>query len=271
METAITMPDGTVYPSIRQACAAEGVLYETAKRHADRLNVSISKATDTLRRNKRQNRTSGIEAVGPDGTRYRSIRAACKAENMNYTTIMKRLNAGMTFAQAIRDIRASSAKREVRVNGKMYPNVAEACRACGIDRRRITYLVRMKELTAENAFKQILKGYIQKFHVKPITDYKGREFRSVREFAKMYGLNDGCYVLKRTAGGKMPLGDILECIERRINASRSLIIAGFRLVKRVSGPYFKTIDPDEHECVMHIDELYDRHFAEIGFDGKGET
>lgn len=327
------MPDGTVYATVREACAKEGIAYATVRQRAKRQGMSFTETMIEIKENGRKGSCKAIGVTGPDGTRYPSIAAGCEAENVCYHTVIDRLKAGMDFAQAVKDVRAMNAKREIRWNGKAYdsrlalchdlnisyskfqyyiregltikdairtaltdgaygaakPNgrkvkrrrpvtldgktydsVMSACEAFGIERHRITRLVR-EGLSIEDAFKRASEEEARKIRAKPVTDHKGRKFKSLGEFARAYGVSH-CGIARTALSKRLTLDDISNYVAGRIKRNASPIaIAGFRLVSRISGPYFKAIDPDGHECVMHIDELYGRHFAEIGFGGKEDA
>lgn len=112
------------------------------------------------------------------GIRYESIVAACRAYEIPYTTVYRRLQKGMSVEDAVTFPNLSSA-RSVDYLGREYPSLRQMAKAYGISQATLNY-----RLDKGVALKKALD---KDFSLRKCHDHLGQVFTSAVERARHWG------------------------------------------------------------------------------------
>ena len=82
------------------------------------------------------------------GRTYKSFSAMCRAWRVGRVTVIKRLERGLSIAEALT---RKPWSREHIINGHIYSNVDEVCKAYGIARKNMEYRLYELGLSLEEA------------------------------------------------------------------------------------------------------------------------
>ena len=259
----IVGPDGTVYDTLKDAYEAEGISSTTIIKYMNE-GLDFAAAVNKVRENEKNHR------VEYKGKIYPTLTGLCESQGVPCSNVSKIMSRGKTLEQAISIAKKNKRERTpVNIGGKVFRSRKQACEEYGVSWKKVKHLMDQESIDFETAIAKapkIEKG-VQKTYA--VTDHKGRKFDTLKEFSRSYGVYKQKAAEMLSAAG-VTTDSISDYVANRIKHGSKMTIASFAMKSRVSGPYFMAIDPDGHECVMHIDELYDRHFAEIGFSEKEE-
>lgn len=135
-----------------------------------------------------------------NGNWYSSIKEAAKSFGIPYTTVLHRLDAGMSIEESL--LSELKSQRKVKVNNVEYKSIADAARACNISYRKFSSRIR-NGWTPEEAAGIVTRNVVHKPRKTSPIVISGKAYPSVTQAAKELGFNYSC-VSKRLEKGMTP-------------------------------------------------------------------
>lgn len=183
---------GKEYTSINEMCKAYGIslrLYDGRLRLGWSVKDALTKEVGVHKK----------ECEDHLGNKYSSVSEMCTAYGITSNRYRARKRHGYSLKDAL------TAKREVKDHlGNTYESDAEMCRAYGIDRKAYWWR-RDNGWSLEDA---LTKPKYMPSKSRKYKDHLGKEYDSIKEMCKAYGISSSAYRRRRAKGWS--LADALE-------------------------------------------------------------
>lgn len=135
------------------------------------------------------NITTG-QKVTINNKEFDSIAEACRFYDLNYNSVMKRINRGSSIEEAI--LTPVHTRAILDINGVKYNNLDEISHKYNIPRNKLSNLIYNEGMSAEEAVGVLVEEYIIVF--------EGKEFTSVAEVCNHYGVNKNMVYSRLSCG-----------------------------------------------------------------------
>lgn len=178
---------GRNFLSISAMARAWGVKVDTLNRRLD-AGWSVEQAL-TLPADARRSESHGLSVVDPTGRTFPNYKAMARAWGVKYGTLLYRLGAGHTLADALRP-RVPRHRRGQLVcagvdhTGRRYTSITEMCRAWGVG-----YSAYQNRIARGWSVGRALTTPIQSLPPKTYTDPTGKTYRTIAEAARAWHLD----------------------------------------------------------------------------------
>ena len=246
---------GNEYSSLPEMCAAYGITEKLFQGRVRNCGWDLERALTTPV----SYIPGNAKAIrDPGGREFPSVSAMCKYHNVSRTLFKERLARGWDLERALcapakktNDISPKPARDH---KGNIYPSFNAMCRAYDTNKDRVKSRLEL----GWDLGRALTEGSV--IYGKPIKDYVGREFATIRDAANFYGIPE-----QYITGSDISYISANMIASPAANAFKNKIFGGMKIIRCVRFPYFE-IEAGDSKAILHFENILAAYHVSPEFD-----